>query len=82
MYERFSRPFYISALRLRRDPTSLYGNASDTDPTVLEKLLASISAQRLVAVCGASLSMGEPSISLFGRTIGQDGPAARMRDLA
>lgn len=41
------------------------------DPVVLEGLLASILARRLVAVCGAGLSMGKPSSAPSAKDIAQ-----------
>src|ERR1700681_4036245 len=41
------------------------------DPRVLERLLASISVQRLVAVCGAGLSMGKPTMAPSAKEVSQ-----------
>jgi hypothetical protein len=41
------------------------------DPIVLERLLASISVQRLVAVCGAGLSMGKPTLGPSAKEVSQ-----------
>jgi hypothetical protein len=41
------------------------------DPAVLERLLTSIMAQRLVAVCGAGLSMGKPTAAPSAKKVAQ-----------
>ena len=41
------------------------------DPVILQRLLASILAQRLIVVCGAELSMGRPTTAPSAKVVSQ-----------